>query len=134
MRHGMAGRKLNRTKEHRKALFMNLAQALVTHEQIHTTLPKAKDLRPVVEKLVTLGKKNTLHARRQLIAALRSEALAKKVLDVLSPRYLTRPGGYTRIIKAGFRHGDLAPMAVIEFVDRDVQARGASDRKVSLAS
>jgi len=128
MRHGMAGRKLNRTKEHRKALFTNLAQALITHEQILTTLPKAKDLRPVVEKMITLGKKGSLHARRQLIAALRSDTSAQKVLDILSPRYQARPGGYTRILKAGFRYGDMAPLAVIEFVDRDPSAKGSADR------
>jgi len=134
MRHGMAGRKLNRTKEHRKALFTNLAQALITHEQILTTLPKAKDLRPVVEKMITLGKKGSLHARRQLIAALRSDTSAQKVLDILSPRYQARPGGYTRILKAGFRYGDMAPLAVIEFVDRDPSAKGAADRLRSQAN
>ncbi|HVZ00007.1 MAG TPA: 50S ribosomal protein L17 [Dongiaceae bacterium] len=124
MRHGMSGRKLNRTKSHRKALFMNLAQALVKHEQIKTTLPKAKDLRPIVEKLVTLGKRGGLHARRQLISHLRDEALANKLLTVLADRYKGRPGGYTRVLKAGFRYGDAAPMAIIEFVDRDPAAKG----------
>ena len=124
MRHGMSGRKLNRTKAHRKALFMNLAQALVKHEQIKTTLPKAKDLRPVVEKLVTLGKRGGLHARRQLISHLQDEVLVTKLLTVLADRYKGRPGGYTRVLKAGFRYGDAAPMAIIEFVDRDPAAKG----------
>jgi large subunit ribosomal protein L17 len=120
----MSGRKLNRTKSHRKALFMNLAQALVKHEQIKTTLPKAKDLRPIVEKLVTLGKRGGLHARRQLISHLQNEELANKLLTVLADRYKGRPGGYTRVLKAGFRYGDAAPMAIIEFVDRDPAAKG----------
>jgi len=124
MRHGMSGRKLNRTKAHRKALFMNLAQALVKHEQIKTTLPKAKDLRPVVEKLVTLGKRGGLHARRQLISQLQNEVLVTKLMTVLADRYKGRPGGYTRVLKAGFRYGDAAPMAIIEFVDRDPAAKG----------
>ena len=124
MRHGMSGRKLNRTKSHRKALFMNLAQALVKHEQIKTTLPKAKDLRPIVEKLVTLGKRGGLHARRQLISHLQDEKLVTKLLTVLADRYKGRPGGYTRVLKAGFRYGDAAPMAIIEFVDRDPKAKG----------
>ena len=124
MRHGMSGRKLNRTKSHRKALFMNLAQALVKHEQIKTTLPKAKDLRPIVEKLVTLGKRGGLHARRQLISHLQDEKLANKLLTVLADRYKGRPGGYTRVLKAGFRYGDAAPMAIIEFVERDPAAKG----------
>jgi large subunit ribosomal protein L17 len=120
----MSGRKLNRTKSHRKALFMNLAQALVKHEQIKTTLPKAKDLRPIVEKLVTLGKRGGLHARRQLISHLQDEKLVTKLLTVLADRYKGRPGGYTRVLKAGFRYGDAAPMAIIEFVDRDPAAKG----------
>lgn len=124
MRHHMNGRKLNRTSSHRKALFINLAAALVKHEQISTTLPKAKDLRPIVEKLVTLGKRGDLHARRQLINALRDAALAEKVISVLAKRYEERKGGYTRVLKAGFRHGDSAPMAIIEFVDRDESAKG----------
>ena len=124
MRHGMSGRKLNRTKAHRKALFMNLAQALVKHEQIKTTVPKAKDLRPVVEKLVTLGKRGGLHARRQLISHLQDEKLVTKLMTVLADRYKGRPGGYTRVLKAGFRYGDAAPMAIIEFVDRDPAAKG----------
>ena len=124
MRHGMSGRKLNRTKAHRKALFMNLAQALIKHEQIKTTLPKAKDLRPIVEKLVTLGKRGGLHARRQLISHIQDEVLVTKLLTVLADRYKGRPGGYTRVLKAGFRYGDAAPMAIIEFVDRDPAAKG----------
>jgi large subunit ribosomal protein L17 len=129
MRHGNAGRKLNRTQSHRKALFANLAASLIEHEQIVTTLPKAKDLRPIVEKLVTLGKKGDLAARRQAIAELQNnEAAAKKLFDVLAPRYNGRPGGYTRVLKAGFRYGDSAAVAVIEFVDRDPEAKGAADK------
>lgn len=124
MRHGLKGRKLNRTSSHRKALFMNLSQALIKHEQITTTLPKAKDLRPVVERLITIGKKGGLAARRQLIAQLQDEKLVEKLLSTLATRYKSRAGGYTRILKAGFRHGDMAPMAVIEFVERDVAAKG----------
>ena len=124
MYHGRAKRRFNRTAEHRKAMFSNMAQALIKHEQIVTTLPKAKDLRPVVEKLVTLGKRGDLHARRQAIAQIRDVVLVRKLFDVLGPRYATRNGGYLRVLKAGFRFGDNAPMAVIEFVDRDVDARG----------
>jgi large subunit ribosomal protein L17 len=124
MRHGFRGRRFNRSSEHRKAMFMNMSQALIKHEQIITTLQKAKDLRPVVEKLVTLGKRGDLHARRQAIAEIRDVDLVKKLFDVLAPRYKERPGGYLRIMKAGFRHGDNAAVAVIEFVDRDVDARG----------
>ncbi|WP_367714684.1 50S ribosomal protein L17 [Nitratireductor sp. GISD-1A_MAKvit] len=128
MRHGKSGRKLNRTASHRKALFANMAASLIEHEQIVTTLPKAKELRPIVEKLVTLGKRGDLHARRQAISAIRDESLVKRLFDAIAPRYAERNGGYTRIMKAGFRHGDNAPMAVIEFVDRDVEAKGAADR------
>jgi len=124
MRHGFRGRRFNRSSEHRKAMFMNMSQALIKHEQIITTLQKAKDLRPVVEKLVTLGKRGDLHARRQAIAQIRDVDLVKKLFDVLAPRYKERPGGYLRIMKAGFRYGDNAAVAVIEFVDRDVDARG----------
>ena len=124
MRHGKVHRKLNRTAEHRKAMFANMCAALIKHEQIVTTLPKAKELRPIVEKLVTLGKRGDLHARRQAIAEIRDVPMVKKLFDVLGPRYKEREGGYTRIIKAGFRYGDNAPMAVIEFVDRDVDAKG----------
>src|SRR5690349_21246293 len=124
MRHANRGRKLNRTHEHRTAMFANLAAALIKHEQITTTLPKAKDLRPIVEKLVTLAKRGDLHARRQAIAEIRDVAMVKKLFAVLGPRYKERNGGYTRVLKAGFRYGDSAPVAVIEFVDRDVDARG----------
>ena len=124
MRHGKAHRKLNRTAEHRRAMFANMAAALIKHEQIITTLPKAKDLRPIVEKLITLGKRGGLHARRQAIAKLGDRALADKLLTTLAERYAARAGGYTRIVKAGFRYGDDAPMAVIELVDRDPDAKG----------
>ena len=133
MRHGLNGRKLNRTSSHRKALFSSLAAALIKHEQIKTTLPKAKDLRPVVERLVTLGKRGGLHARRQLIATLQDEALAAKVLGPLAERYKGRAGGYTRVLKAGFRYGDAAPMAIIEFVDRDPEAKGKDSGPVQAA-
>lgn len=133
MRHAKRGRRFSRTPAHRQAMFANLAQALVKHEQITTTLPKAKDLRPVVEKLITLGKRGDLHARRLLIARTRSEATAAKIIDVLGPRYRERPGGYTRILKAGFRYGDNAPMAVIELVDRDVEAKGKDSGPVGTA-
>jgi large subunit ribosomal protein L17 len=128
MRHGNSGRKLNRTASHRKAMFANMAASLIEHEQIVTTLPKAKELRPIVEKLVTLGKRGDLHARRQVMSSTRSEAAAKRLFDEIAPRYADRHGGYLRIMKAGFRHGDNAAMAVIEFVDRDVDAKGAADR------
>ena len=124
MRHGFRGRRFNRTSEHRKAMFANMSAALIKHEQIVTTLPKAKDLRPVVEKLITLGKRGDLNSRRLAMSQLRDAAMVKKLFDVLAPRYGDRPGGYTRVLKAGFRYGDNAPMAVIEFVDRDVEARG----------
>ncbi len=124
MRHGKVYRKLNRTAEHRRALFANMAAALIKHEQITTTLPKAKELRPIVEKLVTLGKRGDLHARRQAIADIRDVAMVKKLFEVLAPRYQERQGGYIRVLKAGFRYGDSAPVAVIEFVDRDVDAKG----------
>jgi large subunit ribosomal protein L17 len=124
MRHGKAHRKLNRTAEHRRAMFANMAAALIKHEQIITTLPKAKDLRPIVEKLVTLGKRGDLPARRKALAEMRDIAMVRKLFDVLGPRYQERQGGYTRVIKAGFRYGDSAPVAVIEFVDRDEDAKG----------
>jgi len=124
MRHGKVYRKLNRTAEHRRAMFANMAAALIKHEQIVTTLPKAKELRPIVEKLVTLGKRGDLHARRQAVSEIRDVPMVKKLFDVLGPRYKTREGGYTRVLKAGFRHGDSAPVAVIEFVDRDLEAKG----------
>ena len=131
MRHGNAHRKLNRTAEHRRAMFANMCAALIKHEQITTTLPKAKDLRPIVEKLVTLGKRGDLHARRQAIAEIRDVPMVKKLFDVLGPRYKERHGGYTRIMKAGFRHGDNAAVAVIEFVDRDESAKGLDSGPVT---
>src|SRR5215471_12722647 len=124
MRHGKVHRKLNRTHEHRRAMFANMCAALIKHEQIVTTLPKAKELRPIVEKLVTLGKKGGLAARRQAISEMRDVEQVKKLFDVIGPRYKDRNGGYTRIMKAGFRYGDNAARAVIEFVDRDVEAKG----------
>ena len=124
MRHNNSQRKLNRTASHRKAMFSNMANALIKHEQIITTLPKAKELRPVVEKLVTLSRNNSLHSRRLAISKLQDLSMVSKLFDVLGPRYADRAGGYTRIIKAGFRYGDSAPMAVIEFVDRDKDAKG----------
>ncbi len=124
MRHHNSGRKLNRTASHRRALFRNMSDALIKHEQIVTTLPKAKELRGVVDKLITLGKRGDLHARRLAAARLNDEAMVKKLFDVLGPRYAERNGGYTRVLKAGFRYGDSAPMAVIELVDRDPEARG----------
>ena len=129
MRHGLAHRKLNRTSEHRKAMFANMASSLIEHEQIVTTLPKAKELRPIAEKLVSLAKKGDLASRRRAISKLRNQDAAKKLFDVLGARYEERNGGYVRIMKAGFRHGDNAPMAVIEFVDRDTEARGKGDRE-----
>jgi len=124
MRHGNQGRKLNRTSSHRKAMFANMAASLIKHEQIVTTLPKAKELKPVADKLVTLGKKGGLHRRRQAFAQLRDDAAVAKLFDTLADRYKERPGGYVRVLKAGFRYGDSAPMAVIEFVDRDEAAKG----------
>src|SRR3982751_6237859 len=124
MRHGNRRRKFHRTAEHRKAMFMNLAGALIKHEQITTTLHKAKDLRPIVEKLVTLGKRGGLHARRQAIGFLRDPYIADKLFTTLGPRYAKRSGGYLRVLKAGFRFGDMAPMAVIEFIERDTAAKG----------
>ena len=126
MRHRNQGRKLNKTSSHRTAMFANMAAALIKHEQIKTTLPKAKELRPFVEKLVTLSRRggSDLHARRQALATVRDEDQVRKLFDILGPRYAGRPGGYTRVLKAGFRHGDNAPMAYIEFVDRDPEAKG----------
>ena len=128
MRHRLRGRGFSRHSKHRLAMFENLAAALIKHEQIRTTLPKAKDLRPIVEKLVTLAKKGGLHARRQAIAELRDPAMVKKLFDVLAPRYKGRAGGYTRVLKAGYRRGDSAPVAVIELVDRDASVKGKDDR------
>lgn len=129
MRHGLAHRKLNRTSSHRKAMFANMAASLITHEQIVTTLPKAKELKPIMDKLVTLAKKGDLAARRRAIAKIRDKDAVRKLFDVMGERYAERNGGYTRVLKAGFRHGDNAPMAVIELVDRDVDAKGAVDRE-----
>ena len=124
MRHQKSGRKLNRTSTHRKAMFANMAASLLKHEQITTTLPKAKDLRPIVDRLITLGKRGGLHARRQALSVLRDTTITTKLFDELAERYKTRPGGYTRVIKAGYRYGDMAPMGVIELVDRDPDAKG----------
>jgi large subunit ribosomal protein L17 len=128
MRHGAGYRKLNRTHEHRKAMFANMAGSLIEHEQIKTTLPKAKDLKRVVDKLITLGKRGDLHARRQAAARLKQDMHVAKLFDVLGPRYKERNGGYVRVLKAGFRYGDMAPMAIVELVDRDPAAKGAADR------
>ena len=128
MRHGKAGRKLNRTASHRKAMFANMAASLILHEQIVTTLPKAKEIRPIVEKLVTLGKRGDLHARRQAISQIRDVVVVAKLFDAIATRYATRNGGYLRIMKAGFRQGDNAAMAVVEFVERDVDAKGKADK------
>ena len=133
MRHGMSGRKLNRTSSHRKAMFANMAAALIKHEQIKTTLPKAKDLRPIAEKLITLGKTGSLHARRQAFAQLRDNDMVSKLFDVLADRYKDRNGGYTRVLKAGNRYGDCAPMAIIELVDRDLEAKGQDSGPVQVA-
>ncbi len=132
MRHGMSGRKLNRTSTARKALFANLTVALLKHEQIKTTLPKAKDLRPIAEKLITLGKRGDLHARRQAIAYLRDEKIVAKLFSTIAERYKTRDGGYSRVLKAGYRYGDCAPMAIIELVDRDVTAKGQDSGPVQM--
>ena len=128
MRHFKGYRRLNRTHEHRKALFANMAGSLIEHEQIKTTLPKAKELRPIVEKLITLAKRGDLHARRLAASQLKEDQYVIKLFDVLGPRYTERKGGYTRVLRAGFRYGDMAPMAIIEFVDRDVAAKGAADK------
>ena len=128
MRHARGYRRLNRTHEHRKALFANMAGSLIEHEQIKTTLPKAKELRPIVEKLITLAKRGDLHARRQAAAQLKEDRHVARLFEILGPRYKSRNGGYLRVLKAGFRFGDMAPMAIIEFVDRDTSAKGAADR------
>ena len=133
MRHGVAGRKLGVTSTHRLAMFRNMAHALLKHEQITTTLPKAKELRPVAEKLITLGKRGGLHARRQAYADLRDDVIVAKLFGTLAERYCGRAGGYTRVLKAGFRHGDNAAMAIIEFVDRDVDAKGQDSGPVEVA-
>ena len=128
MRHARGYRRLNRTHEHRKALWANMAGSLIEHEQIKTTLPKAKELKRIMDKLITLGKRGDLHARRQAAAQLKQDAYVAKLFEVLGPRYKDRAGGYTRVLKAGFRYGDMAPMAIIELVDRDTDAKGAADR------
>jgi large subunit ribosomal protein L17 len=128
MRHARGYRRLNRTHEHRKALFANMAGSLIEHEQIKTTLPKAKELKRVMDKLITLGKKGDLHSRRLAASRLKQDMHVAKLFDVLGPRYAERAGGYTRVLKAGFRYGDMAPMAIIELVDRDADAKGAADR------
>ena len=132
MRHGSTNRKLNRTSAHRKAMFANMSASLIKHEQIVTTLPKAKELRPIVEKLITLGKRGDLHARRQAIAQMRDETQVQKLFATVGPRYKDRNGGYTRILKAGFRYGDNAPLAVIELVDRDPDAKGLDSGPVEV--
>jgi large subunit ribosomal protein L17 len=128
MRHGSGYRRLNRTHEHRKAMFANMSGSLIEHEQIKTTLPKAKELKRIVDKLITLGKRGDLHSRRIAAAQLKQDAHVAKLFEVLGPRYKERNGGYTRVLKAGFRYGDMAPMAIIELVDRDPDAKGAGDR------
>ncbi|MGV6801947.1 MAG: 50S ribosomal protein L17 [bacterium] len=133
MRHGIAHRKLNRTASHRKAMFANMAASLIKHEQITTTLPKAKELRPIAEKLVTLAKRGDLHARRQAISKIRDKDMVGKLFETLGPRYQDRQGGYVRIMKAGYRHGDNAPVAVIEFVDRDESAKGQDSGPTMIA-
>ena len=128
MAHAIAHRKLNRTSSHRKAMFANMAASLIEHEQIKTTLPKAKELKPIIEKMITLAKRGDLHARRQAASKLKEDQYVTKLFDILGPRYKDRQGGYVRVLKAGFRYGDMAPMAIIEFVDRDRDAKGAADK------
>ena len=128
MRHGNGYRKLNRTHEHRRAMFANMVCSLIEHEQITTPLPKAKELKRIADKVITLAKKGNLHSRRLLKARVKQEEVVRKLVDVLAPRYSERNGGYSRVLKAGFRYGDMAPMAIIEFVDRDISAKGASDK------
>lgn len=129
MRHARGYRRLNRTHEHRKALFANMCGSLIEHEQIKTTLPKAKELRPIIEKLITLAKRGDLHARRMAAAQLKQDMHVERLFEILGPRYKERQGGYVRVLKAGFRYGDMAPMAIIEFVYRDTSAKGAADRE-----
>ena len=130
MRHGNSNRKLNRTHEHRKAMFANMACSLIEHEQIQTTLPKAKELKKIIDKYITLGKKGSLHSRRLAISRLRQNSAVTKLFEILAPRYKKRNGGYSRVLKAGFRYGDAAPLAVIELVDRDLSAKGAKDKEL----
>ena len=128
MRHGNGYRKLNRTHEHRKAMFANMVCSIIEHEQIKTTVPKAKELKRIIDKVISLGKKGDLHARRLASSRIRQQDAVKKLFDVLGPRYKDRQGGYSRVLKAGYRYGDMAPMAIIELVDRDISAKGASDK------
>jgi large subunit ribosomal protein L17 len=128
MRHGNGYRKLNRTHEHRKAMFANMVASLIEHEQIKTTLPKAKELKRIMDKMITLGKKGDLHSRRLAASRIKQDAAVAKLFETLGPRYAERSGGYTRVLKAGFRYGDMAPMAIIELVDRDTSAKGAADK------
>ncbi|MBB5517080.1 large subunit ribosomal protein L17 [Rubricella aquisinus] len=128
MRHGNGYRKLNRTHEHRKAMFANMVASLIEHEQIKTTLPKAKELKRIMDKIITLGKKGDLHSRRLAASRIKQDAAVAKLFETLGPRYAERSGGYTRVLKAGFRYGDMAPMAIIELVDRDTSAKGAADK------
>ena len=130
MRHGNSNRKLNRTHEHRKAMFANMVCSLIEHEQIQTTLPKAKELKKIIDKYITLGKKGSLHSRRLAISRLRQNSAVTKLFEILAPRYKKRNGGYSRVLKAGFRYGDAAPLAVIELIDRDVSAKGAKDKEL----
>ena len=130
MRHGNNNRKLNRTHEHRKAMFANMTCSLIEHEQIQTTLPKAKELKKIIDKYITLGKKGTLHSRRLAISRLKQNSAVIKLFETLAPRYKKRNGGYSRVLKAGFRYGDAAPLAVIELVDRDISAKGAKDKEL----
>lgn len=130
MRHSKGYRRLNRTHEHRKALWANMAGSLIEHEQIKTTLPKAKELRPIMEKLITLAKRGDLHSRRQATTQLKEYRYVIKLFDILAPRYKDRNGGYVRVLRAGYRYGDMAPMAIIEFIERDVDAKGAGDKEI----
>jgi len=130
MRHGNSNRKLNRTHEHRKAMFANMVCSLIEHEQIQTTLPKAKELKKIIDKYITLGKKGSLHSRRLAVSRLKQNSAVIKLFDTLAPRYKKRNGGYSRVLKAGFRYGDAAPLAVIELVDRDISAKGAKDKEL----
>ena len=130
MRHGNSNRKLNRTHEHRKAMFANMVCSLIEHEQIQTTLPKAKELKKIIDKYITLGKKGSLHSRRMAISRLRQNSAVIKLFEILAPRYKKRNGGYSRVLKAGFRYGDAAPLAVIELIDRDISAKGAKDKEL----
>ena len=132
MRHGNSNRKLNRTHEHRKAMFANMVCSLIEHEQIQTTLPKAKELKKIIDKYITLGKKGSLHSRRMAISRLRQNSAVTKLFEILAPRYKKRNGGYSRVLKAGFRYGDAAPLAVIELIDRDVSAKGAKDKELEV--